>query len=65
MRAFAVLPLQDMQIGTRTLTHVYFVTPVSVEQNVPTIRTDGVLPTVLFQRVFISGPGHYVVFDPK
>jgi hypothetical protein len=63
--AFAVLPPQDMQIGTRTLSHVYFVTPVSVEQNVPTMETDGVLPTVLFQRVFISGLGHYVVFDPK
>lgn len=64
-RAFAVLPLQDMQIGTRTLTHVYFVTPVSVEHNVPTLETDGVLPTVLFQRVFISSSGHYVIFDPR
>jgi hypothetical protein len=28
---------------------------------------EGLLPTVLFQRVFISGGGgdHYVVFDPK
>jgi len=29
------------------------------------METDGVLPTALFQRVFLSGPGHYVVFDPK
>jgi predicted aspartyl protease len=64
-RAFAVLPPQDMRIGTRTLNHVYFVTPVSVEQNLPAMETDGVLPTVLFQRVFISGGDHYVVFDPK
>jgi hypothetical protein len=64
-QAFAVLPPQDMQIGTRTLNHVYFVTPVSVEQRLPALETDGVLPTVLFQRVFISGAGHYVVFDPK
>jgi hypothetical protein len=64
-RAFAVLPLQDMRIGSRTLSHVYFVTPVSVEQNVPTMEADGLLPTVLFQRVFISGSDHYVVFDPK
>jgi hypothetical protein len=64
-RAFAVLPPQDMRIGTRTLSHVYFVTPVSPDQNVPTMETDGVLPTVLFQRVFISGSDHYVVFDPK
>jgi hypothetical protein len=64
-RAFAVLPLQDMRIGSRTLSHVYFVTPVSVEQNVPTMEADGLLPTVLFQHVFISGSDHYVVFDPK
>ena len=64
-RAFDVLPLQDMRIGSRTLSHVYFVTPVSVEQNVPTMEADGLLPTVLFQRVFISGSDHYVVFDPK
>jgi hypothetical protein len=64
-RPFAVLPPQDMRIGTRTLSRIYFVTPVSVEQNVPTIEADGVLPTVLFQRVFISGGDHYVVFDPK
>jgi Aspartyl protease len=64
-RAFAVLPPQDMRIGTRTLSHIFFVTPVSVEQNVPPMEADGVLPTVLFQRVFISGSDHYVVFDPK
>ena len=64
-RAFAVLPAQDMRIGARTLSHVYFVTPVNVEQNAPRQDEDGLLPTVLFQRVFISGPDHYVVFDPK
>jgi len=63
-RAFAILPPQDMRIGTRTLSQVYFVTPVSAEQNVPAMETDGVLPTVLFQRVFISGADHYVIFDP-
>ena len=64
-RAFAVLPPQDMRIGTRTLSHVSFVTPVSVERNVPTMEADGLLPTVLFQRVFICSGHHYVVFDPK
>ena len=64
-RDFAVLPPQDMRIGTRTLNHVYFVTPASVEQNIPTMETDGLLPTVLFQRIFISVGGHYVIFEPK
>jgi hypothetical protein len=63
--AFAILPPQDLLIGTHTLSHVYFVTPVSVEQNVPAMTTDGLLPTVLFQRVFISSRGHYVIFEPK
>lgn len=64
-RAFAVLPPQDMRIGTHTLNHVYFVSPVSVEPSVPSMEIDGVLPTMLFQRVFISSGDHYVVFAPK
>ena len=64
-RAFAVLPPQNMQIGNHILTHISFVTPVAVAKNLPRQLEDGLLPTVLFQRVFISGGGHYVVFDPK
>ena len=64
-RAFAVMPLQDMRIGARTLSHISFVTPVSVERNVPPMEADDLLPTVLFQRVFISSGLHYVVSDPK
>jgi hypothetical protein len=64
-RAFAVLPPQDMRIGTRTLSQVSFVTPVSVERNVPPMEVDGLLPTLLFQRVFISASDHYVIFDPR
>jgi len=64
-RAFAVLPPQNMQIGNRILTHVSLVTPVAVARNLPRQREDGLLPTVLFQRVLISGRGHFVVFDPK
>ena len=64
-RAFAVVPPQNMQIGNHILSHISFVTPVSVAKNLPKQHEDGLLPTVLFQRVFISGGGHYVVFDPK
>ena len=64
-RAFAVVPPQNMQIGNHILTHISFVTPVIVVKNLPKQREDGLLPTVLFQRVFISGTGHFVVFDPK
>jgi hypothetical protein len=64
-RAFAALPPQELQIGNRTVSHVLFVTPVSVAKNVPTPEEDGLLPTVLFQRVLICGADHFVVFDPK
>jgi hypothetical protein len=62
-QAFAVLPPQDMRIGALTLRHISFVTPVSVERNVPPMEADGLLPTVLFQLVFISSGHHYVVFE--
>ena len=64
-RAFAVVPPQIMQIGNLILSHISFVTPVRVATNLPRQSEDGLLPTVLFQRVFISGTGHFVVFDPK
>jgi hypothetical protein len=64
-RAFAVLPPQDMRIGNRTLSGISFVTPVSVGKNVPRPVEDGLLPTVLFQRVYISYADHYAVFDPR
>ncbi len=64
-RAFAVVPPQNIQIGNRILSRILFVTPVSVARNLPTQHEDGSLPTVLFQRVFISGGDHFVIFDPK
>jgi hypothetical protein len=64
-KAFAALPLQELRIGKRTISDVPFVTPVSVAKNVPRLEEDGLLPTLLFHRVFICGADHYVVFDPK
>jgi hypothetical protein len=64
-RALAVLPPQDMRIGSRILSSVSFVTPVSPGKDLPSREEDGVLPTLLFQRVFISASDHYVVFDSR
>jgi hypothetical protein len=64
-RAFAVVPPVNIQIGKRIFTQITFVTPVHVTRNLPRQHADGLLPTVLFQRVFISNGDHYVVFDPK
>jgi hypothetical protein len=63
--SFAVVPPQTMQIGNHILTNISFVTPVAVAKNLPPQREDGLLPTLLFQRVLISGAGHYVIFEPK
>jgi hypothetical protein len=63
-KAFAALPQQELRIGNLTVSHVSFVTPVSAGKNVPRRDEDGLLPTLLFQRVFICGADHYVVFDP-
>jgi Aspartyl protease len=64
-RAFAVLPPQHVRIGSRVIPDVPFVTPVHAAQNVPDREEDGLLATVLFQRVYISHGGHYVIFDPR
>jgi hypothetical protein len=64
-RAFALLPPQDMRIGTRVIRKVPFVTPVRSVQNVPDREEHGLLATVLFQRVYISHAGHFVIFDPR
>jgi hypothetical protein len=64
-RAFAVLPPQDMRLGSRIVRKVPFVTPAGGSQNVPDREEDGILATVLFQRVYVSHSDHFVIFDPK
>ena len=64
-RAFAVLPLQDMNLGSRIVRKVPFVTPANRSQKVPDREEDGILPTVLFQCVFVSHSDHFVIFDPR
>ena len=63
-KAFAVLPPQDMRIGSLRLRDVPFVTPVNPEKNAPSRLEDGLLPTILFQRIFISGSDHFAIFQP-
>jgi hypothetical protein len=50
---------------TATEIIVGFVTPVHAEANIPDREQDGLLATVLFQRVYISHADHYVIFDPR
>lgn len=64
-RAFAVLPPQDMRLGNRIVRKVPFVTPVNRSQNVPDREEDGILPTVLFHRVYVCHSERFVIFDPR
>jgi hypothetical protein len=64
-RAFAVLPPQDMRLGSRIVRRVPFVTPASGSQNVPDREEGGILATVLFQRVYVSHSDRFVIFDPR
>jgi hypothetical protein len=63
-RRFAVLPPQDMRLGSRVVRKLSFVTPASGSHNVPDRDEDGILATVLFQRVYISHSDRFVIFDP-
>jgi len=62
-QAFAALAPQDMRIGGHIVSNISFVTPVRLGQSLPALEEDGLLPTVLFQSVFISHANRYVTFD--
>jgi hypothetical protein len=61
--AFTVLQGQDVQVGPHSLHQIPFVTPVYTAGSVPKSDVDGLLPTLLFQRVFVNYSDHYVVLD--
>ena len=61
--AFAVMASQDVQVGPHSLRQIQFVMPMNAGKNSPKSDVDGLLPTMLFQRVYVSYAGHYVVLD--
>ncbi len=63
-QSFAVLPPQDIQVGTHAVRQVSFVVPMNAIGAGPTQREDGLLPTMAFQHVFISCSGGYVALQP-
>jgi hypothetical protein len=64
-RAFAVLPPQDVRLGSRIVRNVPFVTPANGTQGAPDREEDGILATVLFQRIYISHSEHFIIFEPR
>lgn len=61
---FARLAPQDVQIGRSRLRQVVFFTPADEHASVRSTGEDGLLPTSLFRRVFISNHKHYVILNP-
>lgn len=65
VHAFAILPPQDIRVGVHAFHQVSFVTPVTPDNDASQKpEGDGVLPTILFRRVFVSYADHYAILDP-
>jgi hypothetical protein len=62
---FAVLPPQDLAIGREKIQQVSFVQPMNSVGLAPQPREDGVLPTVLFHRVFVSYRSQFAILEPR
>jgi hypothetical protein len=62
-RVFSVLPPQDMQISTLTFHQISFVTPAATGKDTPKVAVDGLLPTALFRRVYISHVDRFVALE--
>ena len=63
-QSFAMLPPRNIRIGNRSMKQVSFAVPLNAAGSGPRPREDGLLPTIVFQRVFISCSGGYVSLDP-
>ncbi len=63
-RCFAIMPVQGVKIGSHTTRQIAFLTPINPEHTSAFAGEDGLLPTVLFERIFISYADHFVMFDP-
>jgi hypothetical protein len=60
---YQTLKPADVKIGSRWLRQIVFVTP--TERLMVHPGQDGLLPTALFQRVFLSYAERYAMLDPK
>jgi hypothetical protein len=61
---FAVLRGQDLEVGKHQFHEISFVVPMNSVDTGSSTREDGVLPTMAFQRVFISPAARYAAFEP-
>jgi hypothetical protein len=63
--AYAYTPERNVRLGTQKEMQIAFATPAGNSHLYSKIGEDGVLPTTLFKRVFISAADHFVIFDPR
>lgn len=63
--SLAVMPSQNVKIGTRITRQIAFLTPINTGRKLAKAGEDGLLPTTLFRRVFISYRDSVAMFDPK
>lgn len=63
--SFATMPKQVVEIGSHLEREIAFLTPISSQPPTVMAGEDGILPTILFKRVFISYADHFVIFDPR
>jgi gag-polyprotein putative aspartyl protease len=64
-QSFAMLPPQDMRIGKRSLNQISFVTPLKKGSNPSRLEEDGLLPTAIFNRIYLSYGEQYVIVAPQ
>ncbi len=63
--SMSILPPQAIEIGQLKLADVRFVSPAQIGGYAPTSKVDGLLSTTLFERVFISYVGRFVILEPR
>lgn len=62
-QAFDALPARDILVGASPVRQVSFVVPMNRVGSAASPREDGLLPTIAFERVFISYSEKYAVAD--
>jgi gag-polyprotein putative aspartyl protease len=61
---YAYTPERNVRLGSQKEMQISFATPAGNSHLYSKTGEDGVLPTTLFKRVFISAAAHFVIFDP-
>lgn len=62
--SFVTTPIQTMRIGQHIVRSIAFQTPIATGHALSKVGEDGLLPTSLFKRVFISYADRFVIFEP-